>query len=166
MRYNNLDIIAPHVAGSSPGVNEAEVLGSAVWLWMHSESHRDTPLHMLSRLLLPAIKARQFVLASENGKPVFYLAWACLNAEAESRYLRNMPECMLPEDWTSGDRTWILDWVAPFGHTWQLRRLLAEKLFPERSACSLNHRGNLTGLRVMTFRGKKGNGTAPDTFSR
>ena len=153
MRHDDLDLIAPLAPGGETDINEAEVFGSAVWLWMHSASHRNAPLHMLSALLLPAIKHRQFVLASQNGQPVFYLAWANLSAEAEERYLHNSPQCMPEADWTSGDRLWILDWVAPFGHTRQLKRLLSHRLFPGQTAHALNHRGNRTGLRIMHFHG-------------
>lgn len=151
MHYDGFDIIAPQVTGEA--FNEAEVLGSVVWLWMHSESHCDTPLHLLSALLLPAIKNRQFVLSSENGKPVFYLSWAGLNREAEQRYLHNPPHYMPEGDWASGDRVWFLDWIAPFGHSRRMRTLLAHRLFPRWCARSLYHRGDEKGLRVMTFRG-------------
>lgn len=151
MRKEAISIIAPAVTGEP--FCEAEALGSCVWLWMHSTSHQDAPLHMLSTLLLPAIKNGQFVLASEHGKPIFYMAWAQLSAEAEKRYLRNPPQCMPREDWTSGNRTWILDWVAPFGHTRAMKRLIAGRIFPGWCARSLYHRGETSGLRVMTFHG-------------
>jgi len=151
MRYGSFDITAPAIFNEP--FNEAEVLGSAVWLWMHSSAHRDAPLHTLSALLLPAIKTRQFVLATELGKPVFFLSWANLSEEAEGRYLRNAPVCMREEDWISGDRMWILDWVAPFGHTLAMSRLLWRKLFFNRCARALYHRGNERGLHVKTFHG-------------
>jgi len=151
MRYDDLDVIAPLVLGGE--FSESEVLGSAVWLWMHSAAHREMPLQMLSALLLPAIKNRQFVLASEEGKPVFYLSWASLSEEAEERYLQNSPQCMPAEDWSSGARIWFLDWVAPFGHSPQMRNLATRRLFPGWCARSLYHRGDETGLRVVNFRG-------------
>ena len=154
MRFNTantLDIIAPGLIEQS--WSEAEVLGSAVWLWIHSASHRDMPLHTLPALLLPAIKHRQFVLASEAGQPVFYLAWANLNPEAEQRYLQRHPIQMPDEDWNSGDRMWILDWVAPFGHSRAMSRLLERQLFAGRCARTLYHRGDERGMKIKTFRG-------------
>lgn len=151
MRYDDYDIIAPGLVEES--WNEAAVLGSAAWLWMHSKSHRDAPLHTLSVLLLPAIKRRQFILAAEAGRPVFYLAWAKLSAEAESRYLRNSPLSMPEADWDSGERMWILDWIAPFGHTRAMTRLLERRLFADRLVRALYHRGDERGLRIKTFRG-------------
>lgn len=150
MRFGSLDVMAPGLLNEL--CNEAEVLGSAVWLWMHSASHRNAPVHALTTLLLPAIKRRQFVLASEHGKPVFFLTWARLSPEAERRYLANPPITMPEDDWGSGDRMWILDWIAPFGHT-RTARHLTTKLFATHCFRSLYHRGNTRGLRVKDFHG-------------
>lgn len=152
--FDGFDIVAPAILGGDvSGVSEAAVLGSAVWLWMHSKSHRNAPLYLLSTLLMPAIKRGQFVLVSEHGKPVFYLAWASLSDEAEHRYLNNPPQCMREEDWASGDRIWMLDWVAPFGHTARMRMLATRRLFPGWCARSLYHRGDQRGLRLIDWHG-------------
>ncbi|MFA7347128.1 MAG: toxin-activating lysine-acyltransferase [Desulfurivibrionaceae bacterium] len=154
MRFNtpnSLDIIAPGLIEEN--WTEAEVFGSAAWLWMHSSSHRERPLHTLSALLLPAIKQQQFILASEVGQPVFYLAWANLSLEAEQRYLQQHPVFMPEADWNSGERMWVLDWVAPFGHTRIMHRLLERQLFANRCMRALYHRGDERGLKIKTFRG-------------
>jgi len=150
MRYGSLDIVAPRLL-CRPW-HQAEALGSAVWLWMHSPAHRGAPLGVLPAVLVPAIKSGQFVLATQAGKPVFYLSWASFSEDAEARYLSNPPEHMPEEDWASGDRVWLLDWVAPFGHTRMLRHLVAQ-LFSDRCLRALQHRGDERGLRVMEFKG-------------
>lgn len=151
MQLDRFDIIAPALF-DEPFV-EATVLGSAVWLWMHSAAHRDAPVHLLSALLMPALKTRQFVIATEHGKPVFYMTWANMDQAAESRYLSNPPYCMPQADWNCGERMWILDWVAPFGHSRKMSQLLQRHLFPQRLARALYHRGDEKGLRVKTFQG-------------
>lgn len=151
MSTPSLSIIAPGLIEQT--WNEAEVLGSAVWLWMHSASHRNFPLHTLPVLLLPAIKSRQFVLASEGGRPVFYLSWANFDSEAEQRYLANSPLLMPEHDWNCGDRLWGLDWVAPFGHTRAMMRIVRRQLFASRWWRALDHRGEERGLSVKTCRG-------------
>lgn len=150
MRVDGLDLVEPGYAGEP--WSEAEALGSAVWLWMHSASHRDAPLHTLNALLLPALKSRQFVLALENGRPVSYVSWACLDEDAERRYLGNPAVCMRAEDWASGQRLWILDWVAPFGHSAAMRRILERRQLANHCFRALYHRGE-RGLRVKTFKG-------------
>ncbi len=147
-----IDIIAPGLIAET--WTEAEVLGSAVWLWMHGKSHRNLPLHTLPVLLLPAIKYKQFILASENGRPIFYISWANMSLEAEGRYLRQHPVMMREADWISGDRMWFLDWVAPFGHTRIMHGLLLQHLFANRLARFLYHRGYETGAKIKHFKGR------------
>ena len=100
MQFETLDIIAPGLIDEP--WNEAAVLGSATWLWMHSKAHRDAPLHSLPTLLLPALKHRQFVLGSEHGKPVFYLSWLNFDEAAERRYLQQSPLALTEADWNCG----------------------------------------------------------------
>jgi cytolysin-activating lysine-acyltransferase len=147
-----LDILAPALFEET--WNEATAMGSAVWLWLHSSSHRNMPLSGLSALLLPAISNRQFLLASENGRPVAYASWANLSEEAERRYLNQHPLLMPETDWNSGDRMWLLDWVAPFGHTAPLFHLFKSRLFANRCVRSLYHRGNERGMKIKQFRGR------------
>ncbi|MES2672584.1 MAG: toxin-activating lysine-acyltransferase [Pseudomonadota bacterium] len=154
-----LNVIAPGLIDQD--WHEAEVLGSATWLWMQSKAHQNLPLKTLSALLLPALKHGQFILASEADRPVFYLAWANLNLEAEERYLQHHPVHMRNSDWNSGDRGWILDWIAPFGHTQVMSRLLERQLFANRFMRHLYHRGHeldrygeKRGLTVKEFRGR------------
>lgn len=151
MRIDDFDITAPAIFDEP--WNEATALGCATWLWMHSKAHRDAPLHSLSSLLLPALKHRQFVLGSEGGKPVFFVSWLNLSVDAEQRYLSNAPIELDEADWNSGERLWFNDWVAPFGHTAALTRLLTHRLFHNRCARALYHRGEERGLKVKTFHG-------------
>ncbi|MCK4743159.1 MAG: toxin-activating lysine-acyltransferase [Sulfuriflexus sp.] len=151
MNIQGTELLSPSILGGE--FNESEVLGSAVWLWMQSDTHKEIGLKDLPFLLLPAIKLGQFVLAIENGKPVFFLTWAEMNEEAEARYLGNPPEMMSLNDWKSGERIWFLDWVAPFGHTRKMYGLMTQKLFSDTYARSLYHRGYEKGLRVQNFHG-------------
>jgi cytolysin-activating lysine-acyltransferase len=138
---------------SDPPWSEAQALGAAAWLWMHSSMHRSLPLATINALLLPAIKRRQFLIASEGDQPVFYTAWALFDVQAERRYLERSAVHMPVEDWSSGDRLWFLDWIAPFGHSRVMARLLAGGMFARHWGRTLYHRGSQRGLRVLGFRG-------------
>lgn len=72
MRIGEICCPAPLLSGTP--VNEAEIPGAGVWLWMHSSLHRDVPRHALPGLLLPVIKNRQYVVVTEQGRPVFFCA--------------------------------------------------------------------------------------------
>ncbi len=153
MEWNGFIVQCPLVLGSC--VNEAEVLGASIWLWMHSAQHKEAPLEALPTLLLPAIKQRQYVLAFQNGKPVFFMIWAWLDEDAEQRYLTRKPLLLQENDWRSGTRMWVTDIVAPFGHSRQMANLVLNELFPEHSFRSLWHRGAERGKRVKHYHGRQ-----------
>lgn len=153
MQIGSLHITAP--ALGAPAHSEAEVFGSVAWLWMHTPRYRDLPLNALADVVLPPLKAQQFILAStcQDGeiRPVVYMAWANFSAEAESRYL-DQPASIISRDWSSGDRMWATEWFAPFGHAVEFSRLLL-RVLPNSCFRALQHRGGERGLRIMNFRG-------------
>lgn len=147
----NLRIVAPQFEPHN--LSEAEVLGSAVWLWLHSATHQGAPLTALNSLLLPAIKTGQYLLAFEHDKPVAYVAWAQLDEAREANYLQHASKLHTADDWRSGERYWFTDYITPFGHAKQIRHLLTHRLFPNGLFRSLYHRGNDKGLRIVQWHG-------------
>ncbi len=143
---------APVLTGSE--MSEAEVLGAAVWLWMHSGQHRDFPLYALPTVLLPAIKRQQYAITSHNDRPVLYLSWMWLDVKAEHRYLTQPHILTQDDEWASGNRLWIRDFIAPFGLSAAMRRIVTSALFPDDCFRSLWHRGEERGKRVINFHGK------------
>lgn len=149
-----LNFISPCVAPTPK--SEAELFGAMVWLWMQSPTHRPCPIADLDRLLLPAIKTGQFVLALQDDElqqPAGLITWARFSAATEQRYLQSLDKTLQPSDWRSGDRPWILDWVVPLGHTRHVAAAF-RGLYPNISFRGLHHKGDQTGLRVLYFRGK------------
>lgn len=146
-----LDVIAPGLLQQD--WREAEIFGAATWLWMHASTRRETPLKWLSTLLLPPITHRQFVLASEGDRPVFYVSWANFSVAAENNYVNGPHAAITLADWASGDRQWIIDWIAPFGHTASIWRLLQRQLFATHCMRYLHHRGVERGFRIKRFHG-------------
>ena len=134
--------------------NEAEVMGAASWLWLHSGHHLFLPIHSLTTLLIPAIKHQQFILISDERQPIFYMSWAKFNLDAEARYINQPVLDRQLNDWHSGNRWWILDWIAPFGHSHQLRNWLQHTYFSHCCFRSLYHRGDEKGLKIKQFYGK------------
>ncbi len=141
-----------------PPHSDAEAFGSVVWLWMHGVNHRDMPLAALNQALLPAIHLQQYVLVLDTSqpapRPVGYLSWANLSAEAEQRYLQNPHLALRPEDWSGGDRMWFVDFFAPFGHSAQMLSLW-KPLFAGISARYMYHRSHERGVLVRTFTGER-----------
>jgi cytolysin-activating lysine-acyltransferase len=154
MQYRNLIVTAPSLYASNH--SEAEIFGSVAWIAMHAKNKNQQPLQDLSHWLLPALKSQQFILASEKvdgqTRPVAYMSWANLNAEVESRYVDNPDKGLKPQEWSSGDRMWVIDWMTPFGHSQPFSRAVCASL---ANSCfkSLYHRGGNRGLRIQFFRG-------------
>lgn|GEM_PF-3376155 len=93
----------------------ASIFGYVTWLWLRCPLHCKWPVWLLNEHVLPGIRAGSFALFEDGHRPLGFLSWASLSPEAERRYLKN-PNSLSQEDWSSGDRVWIVDCVAPFGH--------------------------------------------------
>lgn len=124
MQYGNLIITAPGL--NAPRHSEAEIFGSIVWLAMQANNKKRLPLQELSQWLLPALRTQQFILASESldgqTRPVAYMSWANLTPEVESCYVDNPDEGLSSQEWTGGDRMWMIDWMTPLGHSYPFSR--------------------------------------------
>jgi cytolysin-activating lysine-acyltransferase len=151
MQIDGFQVMAPALLAET--CNQSEALGIATWLWMQSPMHRQAPVYALSTLLLPAIVKGQFVLLSQQDKPVCFLSWARFSRAAEHRYLSNPPIAMPEDDWDCGSRVWLLDWIAPFGHSAQAGSMLRRRLFAGVVARALHHRGSEQGLRIKHYFG-------------
>jgi cytolysin-activating lysine-acyltransferase len=145
-------LIAPSLIEGSDYV-ESQVIGAVLWLWTHSKIHSEIPIGFLPNLLFPAIVNQQFVLVLEQDQPVFYLSWAYLSEESEYSYIHEPKKLMKFEDWVGGERMWILDWVAPFGHTVAAKKLVYRHLLANQCFRHLHHRGAERGMRVIANRG-------------
>ncbi len=158
MQSTAFNIIAPKLG--LPGEGDVHALGAVAWLWMHSPRHRKMAPTLQSRVLMAPLEAQQYLIASvadEDGdfRPVAYVAWAHFNAEAEARYLNESGRLrLLAKDWDSGDRMWITDWLAPFGHAHALRTLVAT-LFADSCFRVMYECGDAPARGVKTIRGEQ-----------
>jgi cytolysin-activating lysine-acyltransferase len=116
---------SPTLLGAQSVVlNEAQTLGTVAWLLLHSELHKNLPISQLATMYLPAIKSGQYILGIENDTAIFYTSWANMSFEEERLFLLHGPLSITPQSWQSGNRMWFMDWIAPFGHSHQIRKYL------------------------------------------
>jgi cytolysin-activating lysine-acyltransferase len=134
---------------SSPGaapITGGTALGHAVWLMMNMPNYRHVFLSDLEWMVLPAILLNQYRLFNADGKVVAFAAWAYLSEAVEKRLQETDPR-LAPAEWKSGDRLWLIDLFAPFGH--------AEASLTELRQSSLAgksfrmHKRNPDGTRVV-----------------
>lgn len=95
----------------------SHILGEMTWLLSQSPLHRVLAIGDLEWLVMPALIHRQFYTFRDAERPVGLALWARCNAAAEAKLEKGMiePENRLTfEEWTSGDRVWLVDLIAPF----------------------------------------------------
>lgn len=102
-----------------------EHLGRIVALMAASPIHRDWSVADIERLIVPPIVARQSVSIEEGGKLVAWGSWACLTEEAEEAFQTGRRK-LTARDWTAGDRCWLIDAIAPYGHARRLCRMIRQ----------------------------------------
>lgn len=117
-------------------LDKISAMGHAVWLMTQSAPHKHLFITDLEWLLMPAIAAGQFRLWRKDNLPLAFASWAFLNEETEKRMIAGNQR-LGPGAWTSGDRLWLMDLIAPFGGKEEALKELKEKVFPGRTIKSL-----------------------------
>lgn len=105
----------PNAAVVPPTVSH--MLGEMTWLLSQSLLHRAFAIGDLEWLVMPALLNEQFYLFRDGGQPIGLALWAKTTQAGESKLQRGMidPENRLTlEEWSTGDRWWLVDLIAPF----------------------------------------------------
>ena len=127
-----------------------QVMGGILFLTQFSELHQRYPVTVLTDRIMPSVLLNQFRYHRRGVTPLGFVNWAWLSAEVEARYLETFT--LKPEDWTSGDRLWFLEILAPNGYGVDLMFEL-RTFFPEGTearAVYVNPDG--TFRRIQKFR--------------
>jgi cytolysin-activating lysine-acyltransferase len=89
------------------------MVGAAMLLMTRAPGYRELTTAEVEGRVLPAITANQARVFLYGLQPLGLVTWAYLSAEAEAQLLGGgLPR---PDAWSTGDRVWIIDVVAPFG---------------------------------------------------
>lgn len=127
-----------------------QVMGGVLFLTQFSELHQRYPVTVLTDRIMPSILLNQFRYHRRGVTPLAFVNWAWLSEDVEKRYLETYS--LAPEDWTSGDRLWFLEILAPNGYGVDLMFEL-RNFFPEGTvahAVYVNPDG--TFRRIQKFR--------------
>jgi cytolysin-activating lysine-acyltransferase len=138
------------VDSEPPTRRNADALGEILWLFSHSSLHRRWRLADLELFVFPALKTDRYKIYKRDGGPIGYVSVALLSKTVEDRWLAG-GYLLQPEDWISGNRPWIMDFVVPFGDIVQVRRQLARE--PEvagKLIRALRPNKGGKGVRVVT----------------
>ncbi|PRY80372.1 hemolysin-activating ACP:hemolysin acyltransferase [Yoonia maritima] len=122
-------------------------LGAFFFLASLTRFHRPRSLAGEFANFEPALRLNQYRIFRSNGFPRSFMTWAGLNPPAERKFA--VDQCPLaPEDWNSGTSKWVVDWVAPFGHTAQMIKVLAKN---DQELCVRTLWHNRTGTRARVI---------------
>ncbi|WP_284262152.1 toxin-activating lysine-acyltransferase [Roseicyclus amphidinii] len=144
----------PNEGASTFAPSATAMLGEMVWLYSMSELHRKWPMCAIHQWLMPAIMHKQFKLYHRGRKPVGLVTWAWMSKEVEDAYVRNV-RSLHPKDWNSGDRGWILDYVAPFGDALRIGEDLKSTVFADNMGRYLRVKKGSDTMRISYLHGTK-----------
>lgn len=129
--------------------------GKAMALMSHSGLHNTTALrYVYSAVMPPIILGQYLIMQDEAGAVVGFVSWARLNADTEKKYL-NDPVSLDLEDWNSGEKLWITDFVCLAGKN-DVKRLikaLTSEIFPNDMASSIRIKGGYSNRRIKRYKG-------------
>lgn len=90
---------------------------------------RGQPLGELVDYLRTGIKHRQIrFFFNPREEVVGYVVWADVDQQNHERLLRGEVFRLHPSEWNEGPYRWLLQLVAPYGHTFRISRLLEREM--------------------------------------
>ena len=137
------------------------MLGEIVWLMAHSKLHQEWPIASIFQWVMPALIHKQCRLYRRNLRPVAYVAWARMSKEVEESYVLN-PKSLQPKDWISGDRGWLVDWIAPFGDSASVMQDLREGIFKNEVGRALRVKPDSDEMQIIYVHGANASARAQD----
>jgi len=127
-------------------ISVESTIGAVSLLAMKSQTHKYLFLSDYEWLILPAISAKQFVLfRGQQNEPIAFVSWANVSEQVERR-LTDKNSKLQPADWKSGNNTYIIDIISPFGPAKALLKQLYEKQFQNKNVYILRPREDGKGV--------------------
>lgn len=130
-------------------------LGKIAILWGHSKLHCEWPHKLFLQYVLAPVKLHQFLILEDSfHNPLAYVSWAYFDVLTESKYIIN-PHSLTPDEWKSGDRLWLMDFVSPFNkiYTLELIKILRQNLFSRSIARSLRVKSHSKVANIYSYAG-------------
>ncbi len=98
--------------------------------------YRHINITDMARIFLPPIRLGQFAIwITEKKEPFAFMTWALLDDKREKLLLDDSYIKPVAEDWQSGQKLWLMDFVSPYGNVAPLLYQAREILFSEHKIC-------------------------------
>ncbi|MEM9128814.1 MAG: toxin-activating lysine-acyltransferase [Pseudomonadota bacterium] len=98
-------------------------IGKVCQLMSEDEYYGDFLLRDIRRTVVPPVSLGQCLFLRSGNETVGFMTYATVNSTVEREVIL-ADRRIQPEDWSSGDRLWIIDAIIKVPKIWQLRRLL------------------------------------------
>jgi hemolysin-activating ACP:hemolysin acyltransferase len=110
----------------------AAPIGFVTTILTASRAHDHYPVSYVRELIGPALAHRLIKLYfNKKGDPVGYVVWAFIAEDVQTRFLQTGKWDLHESEWREGNLLWIVDFVAPFGHTYAILKDLRDCVFPK-----------------------------------
>ncbi|MEJ8562321.1 toxin-activating lysine-acyltransferase [Yoonia sp. GPGPB17] len=145
------------------GANKlSAALGDMLWLYSLSEIHQSWPIASLHKWLLPPLERGQYRLYHQGQRPVGFVTWAWMSEQVEQEYIHKKG-ALDKHQWKTGDRIWIIDFIAPFGHAWMIAEDLRQNRFSTDIGRFLRVKPGTERMRIAYVHGVNAIAKARDT---
>ncbi|MCZ4353769.1 toxin-activating lysine-acyltransferase [Roseovarius aestuarii] len=127
-------------------------LGAMALLTSLNRAHANLTMPQVMAQIEVPLRLKQYRIFRSGGYPRAFVTWAGLSDGAERRFaLQHRP--LKPQDWNSGTSTWVVDFVAPFGHVADVLSKLQSVQTPR--VRTLWHNKTGTRYRIMEWSREK-----------
>ncbi len=113
-------------------IRSVNPLNAAIVLLGASPRRRYLFIGDLDWAVLPPIALKQFRLFAKDGRPLAYACWAFVSDEADAR-LKTGQIKLKPNEWKSGENSWMIDIVAPMGGAAAFAKLVTENVLKDET---------------------------------
>jgi len=131
---------------------KSKLIGEIVTIMLASPLHCKYVINDIGSVFFPPLHLNQFRIYRIDKKPVGIITWAKMSKDVEQAYI-NKTRFLKPDDWNSGDRNWVTDFIAPFGHANEIIKDLKFNVFPNEKAKSMRVDSNFKVRGIRTLHG-------------
>lgn len=127
-----------------------DMIGEVATLAMTAPSHRHLFLSDLEWLVVPAVESGQCRLFRRNSLPFAYASWALVSEEVEQRLASGIYK-LKPSEWRSGDRLWLMDFIAPPAEAQNIVATLKKTVFEGKTVKTVRPNPDGQGMVVAEW---------------
>ena len=105
------------------------LIGDITTLFLRSNYHKNFPIINMFAVVVEPLTINQCKIYYNNKNlPIAFVSWAWVSNVISEKYQKG-DYLLQPNEWKSGEHLWIMDFIAPYGHTRKIVADLYENVF-------------------------------------